>query len=446
MNPVSALILIVLCAMVFVSTPRGALLALLAGVLYLSQSQAINIGLNLFPTRVLELALLARVTIRREWPFIRLTALDKAFIALYVYTTVVFLLRSREDQVVQVGAAVDAFLVYFSCRALLDTPENFRWLLRSFVLLLIPFVAIVVMERVSGRDPLAFMGWGGAGVWVRDDGVRCFGSFRHPSLLGTIGVSFIPLLIGMVFTPKDRKRAVLGIVLCVIIVWAANSGGPITGVAFGSLAWLCWKIKTKMRAVRWGIVVFVALAAILMKAPVWYLVAHISAITGGDGWHRSYLMDVTFQNLDKWWLFGMPYSETAGWFPYTLAATGGADITNQFVAFGLTAGLGSLALFVLVLTRAFKALGNALEAMRVEESQNVEAEVFLWGLGCMLSAHIVNWLGITYFDQTYVFWFAQLAAISTMSEWYLKAAEIKPAASDEDFRVEMPSRRQVMAQ
>ena len=44
-----------------------------------------------------------------------------------------------------------------------------------------------------------------------------------------------------------------------------------------------------------------------------------------------------------------------------------------------------------------------------------DTEFLLWGLGVMLAVHIVNWFGIIYFDQMYVIWFMQLAAISTLS-------------------------------
>jgi hypothetical protein len=246
------------------------------------------------------------------------------------------------------------------------------------------------------------------------------------------------MFIGMVFCKEDRARAVTGIVFCLIIVWASNSGGPISGVAFGGLAWLCWVLRMKMRTVRRGIVALIVLAAIFMKAPVWYLVSHVSDVTGGDGWHRAYLMDVSFQNLGKWWLAGIPITDTADWFPYTLAITNGADITNEFVSFGITSGLGALALFIVLLTRAFRALGKALEAVRAAAPQPAEAEFFLWGLGCMLAAHIINWLGITYFDQTYVFWFAQLAAISTLSDWYLKKfVEAVPETEEEQTGSEL---------
>jgi hypothetical protein len=454
MNPIAAVILAVLIFLILRLSKRGALLALLSGALYLSQSQRIDLlGLNLFPTRLLEIALAARLIARHEWSFSRLTALDKAFVALYIYATVVFLLRSPDGQAFRVGMMVDAFIVYFSCRSLIESPDDFRWLLRSFVLLLIPFVLVVIVERITAHSPLAFMGWGasdelgGSAGWVREGRLRCFGSFRHPSLLGTLGVSFMPLLVGMAFRPEDRRRAVLGIVLCVLIVLAANSGGPVSGVGFGCAAWMCWKIRAKMRLLRWGLVAFVCLMAVVMKAPVWYLIAHVSSVTGGDGWHRAYLMQVSYDHLRVWWLAGMPLADTVDWFPYSLQANAGADITNQFIWFGITAGIGATALFVLVLQRAFSALGKALEAIHEAAPQGSEAELFLWGLGAMLATHIVTWLGITYFDQTYVFWFMQLAAISSLSDWYMKTP-ITPApkTAEEETDSEMTGSLQITAQ
>jgi len=151
-----------------------------------------------------------------------------------------------------------------------------------------------------------------------------------------------------------------------------------------------------------------------MKAPIWYLPAKISSFTGGDGWHRSYLMDVAFQHLDKWWLAGMPIKETAGWFAYDLEATGGADMTNQFLTFGIVAGLAAMVTFIFMLVRAFSLLGIALATNRSNDGESSQTELLLWGLGTALAAHIVNWIGITYFDQIYAVWFLHLAAISSL--------------------------------
>ena len=58
----------------------------------------------------------------------------------------------------------------------------------------------------------------------------------------------------------------------------------------------------------------------------------------------------------------------------------------------------------------------------------------LWGLGVVLALHIMNWLGITYFDQTYLLWFMQLAMVSNLTDEYLR-----PAKTNESFTLKDPS-------
>ena len=125
-------------------------------------------------------------------------------------------------------------------------------------------------------------------------------------------------------------------------------------------------------------------------------------------------MDVAFRNMDQWWFVGMPLDLTQDWFPYLVG--GAVDITNLYLSFGLDAGLLAMALFILLLVRAFRSLGQALTTVRSSSLTPSEAEFLLWGLGAMLSGHISNWIAITYFDQTNVVWFMQLAAISSISQ------------------------------
>ena len=40
----------------------------------------------------------------------------------------------------------------------------------------------------------------------------------------------------------------------------------------------------------------------------------------------------------------------------------------------------------------------------------------LWGMGVMLTTHVTNFFGISYFDQSFFFWSLQLALISTLSQ------------------------------
>jgi hypothetical protein len=433
MSPLGAFILLVLVGVVFGSSRRGALLGMLAGVMFLTEGLQIQIvGFNLYAIRFLELAGFVRVLSRHEFSFARLNRIDRALLWLYGFMVVVFLLRSEDGQAYQIGAAMDAFLCYFTFRGLISEMDDLRWLLRALVILLIPYVLLVIFESMTGHNLFKLVGgMEGGAHWMRHGWPRCFGSFRQPDTLGMFAGSFLPLYIGLACIARERKRAVLGIGLCLILVVAANSGGAASAAAMGLLGWGFWRIRTQMRKVRWTIMVLLALLALVMKAPIWYIFARASAITGGDGWHRSYLIDVTYRHLGEWWLAGMPLTATADWFPYTLEATGGADISNQYIAFALTAVVGAVVIFILLLKRGFSALGQAMNLFRNQTGVAPEKEFLFWGMGVALAVHIINWFGISYFDQMYVVWLMQLAVISGITQKVLVAELIESRPPDE---------------
>ncbi len=428
MNLIGASILAVLLALVLAAPRRGAALALAAGVLFLTQAQAVNVlGLNVFAVRFLELAGFLRVMTRREFSSANLNRIDKTLLTLYLYTAIVYCLRSSEGLAYAIGRTVDACLCYFCWRGLIAGLDDWESFLKSFVFLLAPYTSLVLLEGLTHHNSFSWIG-GGMFDWVRGGRFRCVGTFRNPDLLGTLGATFLPLYLGWAWGRAERWRAGLGVGLCLAIVWASNSGGPLGVTAVGLAGWGLWRVRTRMRKLRWAMALGLAALAVVMNAPIWYLLAKVSAITGGDGWHRSYLMEVTFRHLKQWWLAGMPMRETGDWFPYQVNS--GADITNQFIAFGLDAGLGALVLFIFLFQRAFSRLGAALAAVRAAGPPMSDHEPLLWGLGVMLAAHVANGFGITYFDQSYVLWFLQLAALSGVTAQILESPASLPEASE----------------
>lgn len=397
---------------------------MLAGILYLTQGMALSAGgITLYPIRALLIVVTLRIVVRREYSFLILNRIDRVLVWLYVYSVGVFLLRSNEGQVFQIGTAVDAFLSYFAFRILIRTIDDLRWLLRGFVALLLPYIPLVWIESTTFSNPFAAVGGGqlaAAGdMWFRGGRLRATGSFGHPSLLGTVGGTFFSVYIGLLFEGKHRLVALMGIVLCLAIVGASNSGGPAICVVIALVGWLFWPVRKEMQSVRRGLVVLIVLLAMIMKAPVWYIIARIGSITGGDAWHRSELMDAAFRNLDRWWFAGMPLRETAGWLPYTNSVTGYVDMTNTFVQFGVNSGLGAIILLLALLTVVFSQLGRSMEVIRKNQTNCGGVEPLYWGLGVMLVVHIFNWFGITYWDQTNIMWFLHLAIISSLSNYVI---------------------------
>ena len=422
MHPYGVITTLILSILAIFAPPRWAALSLIASTLILTQGQSVSVlGFNLFSTRIIILVGFLRVIIQKRITYTSLTTTDKALVLLYSYTTCIFLIRSKTDHAYVIGDAADIIICYFAFRALIKTPNDIWWILKSIAILFIPYSASLIYETFSQVNPFKTLGsieLSGE-KWMRGGRVRCQGSFRHASLLGTLGATFMPLYIGMYFTKQSKAIATIGMITCLTIVFTSNSGGPLSTLAIGLTCWLFWKFRYKMKTVRLGLIVLLVALAIFMKAPIWYLPAKASSITGGDGWHRSYLMDIAFKKLDQWWLAGMPLEFTGDWFHYVIEVTGAADITNEYISFGIRAGLPAIILFVSLLVILYKAIG---QANLISSPNQKTFKILTWSLGVVLTTHIFNWFGITYFDQTYVIWCFHIALIAGAAAWAQETA------------------------
>jgi hypothetical protein len=166
--------------------------------------------------------------------------------------------------------------------------------------------------------------------------------------------------------------------------------------------------------VRWIVMITIVSLHLYMKAPVWFLMGHMSDIVGGGGWHRAEIVDSAVKNFNTWWFAGT--NQTGSWVATELSF-GGADLTNQFVVAGVHAGLLSLILFIWVIVRCYRYLGLALQRVR---GVHPDAEMLLWSFGAALYATIVNFFSVSYFDQIYIIWYLLLAVIASASFAILK--------------------------
>jgi hypothetical protein len=420
MHPIGIAILATLLYFVSFGARRHAAAAMVAGVLYLTQGQSIDVAINFYAIRILGIAMFARVLLRHEFSFRKLGEIDRVFVTLYAYTATVFLVRSRGNDLATVAGAFDACFCYFGFRGLIKGREDLTWLLRAVFVLLIPYALLILAERVRGLSVFIFMG-GPAGGWERDGVARCMGSFRYPVSLGTFAGTFLALYIGLLKSKREAGLSKIAIAICLWLVYASNSGGSITAAGVAIVAWILWRFRRNMRAFRWSIVGLLVLLAFIMKAPVWFILDRISL--GGDSWHRAYLIDVALRDIGKWWLVGMNSDETAKWFPYTV--NGSADITNQYLVFGLNAGIGAIVLFITLLSRVFGRVGKAMVRLRAQRAP-AATRYMVWGLGATLAVHVVGWFGVSYFDQIYVIWFLQLACIVSITDEILSGRGLKP--------------------
>jgi hypothetical protein len=173
-------------------------------------------------------------------------------------------------------------------------------------------------------------------------------------------------------------------------------------------------VRKQMHIVRRGMLLTFIGLALMMNAPVWYLIGRLSELVGGTGWYRSFVIEAAIKHFSEWWLIGT--SRTVHWSPWGENAlysnSDMMDITNDYIMQGLNGGVLMLGLFLAIIVRCFKTIGGLLR-----QSTNLPIhEKLVWGLGVAVAAHCISFISVSYFDQIKVFWFWLLAVIAAVSE------------------------------
>jgi hypothetical protein len=420
MTEIGAVITIVLCSAVLVLPRQQAALAFIAAVLYITQGQTIDVGgINMMAIRFVEIAAAIRVVVRKELASVRITRPDVLLLLFFLAYMTVTLLRTGEVDAYTLGLTVDGVLAYFAFRAIISTQEDFIIFMKGTVMLLVPFAMMMTWEAIKGQNLFSFMGGVPEIPIYRGKYFRCQGSFRHAITAGTVGATFFPIFVGLLFRNQNRLWATLGIAASLTIVIASHSSGPLMTTIVAAAAWCCWIIRQHMKWVRFGIIAALAGLHMMMSAPVWFIFDRISGVIGGDGWHRSNIIDKFIHSIGDWWFVGMPMEYTRNW-AATVTKYGAADITNYYVSIGINGGLISLLIYVAMLIACFKLIGLGLQAMRSAPSKQATYEPMLWGVGCAVCAHTVNLIAVSYWDQSYVIWYFHLALAVTLGNYFLR--------------------------
>jgi hypothetical protein len=405
---------------------KKALAAFLTAAILIPMDQVLLIGPAHFPMlRLLVLFGIVRMVRGKAGSKAKifsggLNKIDIFTILLTIFIAVngILLFQASGEVINQLGNVYTVFGAYFLLRFLIRDEEDVLHAMRTLAWVA-AFVAVVMTyEVMTGHNPYAMLGGARAFVYsslaARDDRFRAQGPFGHSILAGTFGAIVMPLFVALWWKGrKYRKLAVVGVVSATVIVLSSNSSTPVLGYAAGMVALCMWPIRQRMQMMRWGIVLILVSLHMVMKAPVWNLIARIDITGGSSGWHRYMLIDQCIHHFWDWWLIGVKDTSAWGWDMW--------DTANQYVATCDNSGLLPFIFFVAVLVYGFKYLGRARRAA----SRDKKRALFIWAMGAALFANVVSFIGISYFDQTEVVWYCFLAMIPVVALAQRKK-ELKP--------------------
>jgi hypothetical protein len=417
-----AIFLAVMAALVFGFPRRLALIPIFIATCYITLGQTVHIvGLNFTVLRIVMLLTWVRLVLKREYSGFQLNWIDRAILwwSLAVFVMGVALLPWDQGFQYELGEVYNALGTYFAMRIYLRTTDDLMYMVKSLGLILLPLAFLLSREHVDGQNRFAF--WGGVGAISveRGDDYRAQGPFAHSILMGTVGAAVSPLFLPLLRNRgADRIFGIVGFCTGTWIMLSSRSSGPLMSYLGVLVAISLWPLRYHMRLVRRAFVGLMALVQCFMKTPIWFLIGKISFTTGGDGWHRSVIIDAAIRHFDEWFVKGTV--KTIHWYP-----AGGLsrnhdvlDITNMFVNEGVNGGILRLVLFIIILVRCFSQVGKNVRQPQYDSW-------LAWVVGCSLFAHFVAFFSVAYFDQISTFWYFALAVASC------KADDGSPVLADE---------------
>jgi hypothetical protein len=411
-------ILLASIACMFMVRRRQVVVPFLLANLVLPVSATIVVGgLHFLALRLLILAGWLRLCLRGELSWPRWTGLDKAVMAwACVYAVAFTVLWGNVAALTnRLGFLWNTLGAYLLLRILIRDKNDVVRVIKALAVFVIVVGPFLLHEHITGHNAFNVLGAEEVSA-VRNGTIRAMGPFSHPIIAGTIGAMLAPLFIGLWWQDK-RQRWLCGIAIASSLMMTVSAGAstPMMTFAAGVFALLLWSWRTRMRFFRRALVAALAVLQLVMKAPVWMLIARTGGAIGGSGYHRSMLIDNFIHHVGEWWLVGTQNNADWGYDMW--------DVDNAFVAAGVGGGLLTFLAFIALVVYAYKQVGKS----RILAAKFHNDERLVWALGACLFANTVGFFGIVYFDQSVVAWYALLAMISATAT-VLPASGIRPQA------------------
>lgn len=397
----------------FLLPRRWAPIPFLIVALYIARDQVVQLGPFHFSViRILISAGFLRMFVRGERLEGRINGMDKLILvwSLWMVISSIFHENQSSALVYRMGLVYDACGVYFLLRIFCQSIEDVVGLCRFTAILLLPVAIEMIYEKRTNVDLFYLLSGSSVDLTIREGHTRAQGPFGHAILAGTIGAVCLPMIVPL--WRNYRKTAIIGIGACLAIIITSTSSGPIMSTMAAFAALYMWRFKNLMPFVRWFLLAGYILLDLVMKDPAYFIMARIDFVGGSTGYFRARLIQSAFEHLTEWWLAGTDY--TRSWMPTGVTwSKDNTDITNYYLFMGVIGGLPLMLLFMSLLAKGFSFVGQASDKLS-ESSPSVQSEYLCWALGASLFAHTITFISVSYFDQSFVFIYLTLAAISSV--------------------------------
>jgi hypothetical protein len=429
LSPIVALMLLIAIALIMALPRRKVIMPFLIAFFTITPGSVVVVGgVHFTALRILILVLLGRrLTFSRQEKYPGgFNRIDSVVILWTIFSVITFILQfPGKAALIQGGGDLVDFLGgYLAIRCLISGVDGVRYAMKALAVVSVILGLCMINEQISHVNVFGYLGGmlTDTSVTVRNGSIRS-GATLGCLYAGAFSGALIPVFIWLRKEPKCRTIALMGLFGALAMVFTSHSSTSQLALIGAGIGLGFWRFRKSMRVIRLGLVSILIALHLVMKAPVWALIARIDLTGSSSGFHRYMLVDMTIRHFSDWWLIGTPDYVNWGWDSW--------DLCNQFVAVALTGGLISLFFYVWIFKNGFAELGMARK--RVEGDKR--HEWMLWCFGASLFTAIVAHFGINYMAQLIMGFFPIVACISVLT-YETKKAKASVAVLQSKARIE----------
>ena len=408
LNPLVLAALVVAIVLVWTLPRKYVIVPLMVITFLVPRGQVIYVvGIHFYVRFILLLVGGARL-FREKWRIAGgINTIDKIFCVWLFYRVAAEIITNGASALAeQLNFGIQGYCGYFLLRRLIQNEEDIARTAKVFAVVAAILGVCMMFEFKTHVNIFGYLGGAPLSPEIRNGKTRAQAIFGHSILAGCFGGTLVPLFFWLWKSGRAKVPAAVGIAGSTLMVMASSSSTPVLAYAAGFLGLLLWPIRKSMRIIRWGIVLTLVVLALAMKAPVWFVIAHVDVVGGSGGYDRALLVDVFMKHIRDWWLFGTNQNGTWGYDMW--------DQSNQFVAEGECGGLVAIVGFITMISLCYSRIGTMRRRLTPRK------QWLVWSLGAVMLAHIFAYFGVAYWDQTQIWWFAFLAMVSAATTPSLK--------------------------
>jgi hypothetical protein len=400
----TVVITVFLGILTFVVPKKYFLLPFILAACFIPADQRIIIfDLDFTPLRMLVLVGFFRTILLGERLTFKWNRFDKLVLVWAICGAFIYIIQWADMRalIYKCGVLFDVIGLYWLFRINISSWGDIKLATKVFAVCSLVLAVFVGLEWATRTNLFAILGR--VGTAVREGRYRCQASFPHSIMLGLFWATLVPLFIG--FARQDKSKLLLwsAVAASAFIVAATASSTPILTLLIVLIILCGYSWREYTACAGWGLFASLVALHIVMNAPVWHLISRIGVVGGSTGWHRFVLIDRAISHFGEWMFLGCRSTAHWGW--------GLSDITNQYILEGVRGGFVTLALFLVMIYMALRAL------LRLSLQHEQPKQRFLvWCLFVAILGHCVSFLGVSYFGQIMMWWYMTLAAVSFLYE------------------------------